>query len=348
MFGGVICALGLFWFHRFGALSFPQLVVLERVFITMLSGGHMFAPFFLLLVSSNERTRAKLADPKLYPRLFIILAVPFLLLSLSAWLFSSYGRQATPLSLYDLRWPIAVMGFMWFTWNQWHFGMQHFGVLQIYRSKAGCASNRSRRFDFWLTILIAGVAPFLFHLQTNYGIMFINSLFGPTKIINPYIDYIAIGIFLTGVITILASLFDARITTPIRLAYASLFAQLMLIWYFPLAFIVISYYVTHWLQEIFLVSRIYAKEKAEDTTSSAFKLTMAGIVIALIVFSATYIHFFQYPYGFHRIFVSGGVRNLDSLTPDILWSIMPVYALVVFFGTAHFYLDRLIHKGRRW
>ena len=69
------------------------------------------------------------------------------------------------------RWePLWIMGAVYAIWNIYHFGKQNFGVMSVYRRKAGGYRPAQRRFDLvfccltaWGTMAVAAI-----HLLANY------------------------------------------------------------------------------------------------------------------------------------------------------------------------------------
>jgi hypothetical protein len=55
----------------------------------------------------------------------------------------------------DSRQPLVIMLVVYFFWNAYHFGMQHFGILSLYRR--GRRSRTQRRVDMWLCLFLTTV-----------------------------------------------------------------------------------------------------------------------------------------------------------------------------------------------
>jgi hypothetical protein len=83
--------------------------------------------------------------------------------------------EVNPITLgvrvYDMRdylQPFVIMFVVYFFWNAYHFGMQHFGILSLYRR--GRRSRTQRRVDMWLclgltTVLGMILLPRIVHIQ---------------------------------------------------------------------------------------------------------------------------------------------------------------------------------------
>lgn len=130
--------------------------------------GHLLSP--MALAWGHDRFRALMLQCRVK---FIVTPLAILALAtVAGWI---GGRSLPPLrldpvtfklaagarSLSDLRNPFLAMGLLYAIWNAYHFGMQAFGVMSIYRRKKGGYAPRQRRLDMaycccavWATMLI--------------------------------------------------------------------------------------------------------------------------------------------------------------------------------------------------
>ncbi len=120
------------------------------------------------------------------PARFILLPVALLLASATVgWITASLPPLARDLTFQSVtvqtssyRNPLVVLMLLYMAWNAYHFGMQNFGVLTLYRVKAGARVATDRAWDLWfclVTIAVATALPVVPHLS------FRNALFAPVE-----------------------------------------------------------------------------------------------------------------------------------------------------------------------
>src|SRR5208282_4653316 len=112
----------------------PRLIV--AVTVGVLGMAHRISPMMLAATHPEIRKRTMARPLKFF-------GLPIALMCLCAavgWLFPQ--NSAHPLDgipslpwrdLSDLRQPLLMLGAVYIVWNAWHFGMQNFGILSIYR-----------------------------------------------------------------------------------------------------------------------------------------------------------------------------------------------------------------------
>ena len=346
MFGGILAASIIFLINLIVPFDRSTLVTMVVFVVFALQGGHTMAPFLLLLASRGERRRAIKLDPKLVSRLSLLMAAPIILYGIAATI---YSLRPGPLSLVNAQWPIAVMGMIWFFWNSWHFGMQHFGVLQIYRTNLGLATPSARRFDFRLAIAVGCTLPMFVSMNSSYGADFLSVFFGPRPNFDGPLAILASAIAVTAIATFAWLARTKSLRAPLALAYFSLFAQVLLVWHMPRFFIFMAWCSNHWLQEIFLVSRLYSKtDEIQKSTLTPTRLFFIALVTLGLV---SYVYMWVFGLQFMKTYnfsFSGMFRASSELTPGLFLAACAAFALAMFFASGHFYLDRILHKGRRW
>jgi hypothetical protein len=130
--------------------TFPQKVMM-LVALILLQNGHLLSPIFLAW--SHRGFRGIMLRHK-----FKYIVTPLLIvasLTLTGFFASQGFTQYRPdLSLMpqlkgpiDYRNPYVIMIWIYMIWNMYHFGMQNFGILSIYRYKTEPYPQRQRGFD---------------------------------------------------------------------------------------------------------------------------------------------------------------------------------------------------------
>jgi hypothetical protein len=116
------------------------------------------------------------------------IGLPVLIMTASAavgWITSALPPLARDLTFQSVtvqtesyRNPLVVLMMLYMVWNAYHFGMQNFGILTIYRVKAAARPASDRTWDLWfclITIAVATALPVVPHLS------FRNVLFKPVE-----------------------------------------------------------------------------------------------------------------------------------------------------------------------
>ena len=340
VFGGVTIAL----FFKIFPQDQTSMAFIIALATLILSGAHMLAPFLLILASKKERERVMKLDPKFWSRIALIAALPFLLYGLSATLFQF---SSTAGSAYI---PIAVMGCIWVLWNAWHFGIQQFGLMQIYRTRAGLASMRSRKFDSRMATLYGCVVPTVITIQAGVQDKFLRNFVQHSVWLEPIVQ----PLFWILVVSALATMIYLRLSRsgnlPIYLLYLSMFIQSILLLNLAFFNLMIAVIVTHWLQEIFLIGHIYAQEHRAQFNNGKRNLFMTIVGVLLVLAVSGVVDWIQHipTIRKYRITVSGGFNHWSTVTPEFFWTITMAFAAIMSFAILHFYIDRLVHRGRRW
>ena len=256
---------------------------------------HSYSTTFMILGSARlGPARARQRGRLVYGP--IALAAGALLLGLYLGWSLAFPRTA-PYDGWNL-WPwVLYLGLFW-VGHFWHFGKQDFGVLSIYRARAGQTDPRSRRIDLiYVWIMMMGIQPVVY-LSTGVATPLGEAFYSLVPITPAAMSTIANAAFAVayGITLAVVCLEIARpnASIPKVLYYLIMLVHPSVI---LLAegdlklFLFTTYLWSHWFVAIGLVSRLQTGhfEAAGDRPSIAVAkhwLTMAAIVgAALLLFA---------------------------------------------------------------
>lgn len=136
--------------------------------------AHTLSP--MILAWTHREFRTRVAQRNLWK--FVGLPITIGIVSTAGGYASSYLwplRDPTPLVLQKIVYashtdPIFTLGLIYTWWNIFHFGMQNFGVMSIYRAKTSGYPSDQRRFDliFCCTMAWAAMGLGTVHFVANY------------------------------------------------------------------------------------------------------------------------------------------------------------------------------------
>jgi hypothetical protein len=158
----------------------PQVLILLGA--GLLGTAHLMAPIALAWDRPDLRAMALSKPLKFIGLPLLLLALAAVVGSISAVLPLDAVLDISKISVRspaDLQNPQIVLMLIYAAWNAYHFGMQNFGVLSIYRAKSG-GGQRSWDMTFCLvTVAVATLLPFVprlpfaqyLYLPTQWGII---------------------------------------------------------------------------------------------------------------------------------------------------------------------------------
>lgn len=141
----------------------PQLIV--AAIVGVIGMAHRISPMVLAACHPEARARV-LADP----RRFLVLPIGLLLLCAAiGWFAPSHRSYAVAFDVPSVRFgwgdfksPVFLLSASYVVWNAWHFGMQNFGVLSIYRAKTNTGIRWVDKHLCLIAIAVATALPILF------------------------------------------------------------------------------------------------------------------------------------------------------------------------------------------
>jgi hypothetical protein len=177
--------------------------------------------------------------------------------------------------------PFVLLAFVYMLWNAYHFGMQNFGVLSLYRRKA--APKGSRTIDklygcsaTWATMAVPLIPPAAHSLH---------GLVGWPSHPHPFLDYVEDGYLFAALIVGGVMLANEVVngSLPRALFVATLGLGMVAVFWVGLwVFAIIL--VNHWLVAIGLGSAVCAERGRRSFALFAAGLALAGACIYAVLF----------------------------------------------------------------
>lgn len=325
--------------------AFEQLVTIGIVALALriiYSPSHFVAPILLLIFNKTERLRILSRSPNYYKVCLGIIATNLILFGSATFL---YAQQLQFEHVYI---PIAIIGGAYYIWNGWHFATQQFGIIQIYRSISNL-KHPNRKLEFIFCILILFVLPIPFIFAAGLRDHFFTYHFG--KFVWSWESQIFSGIIALIIAYLVFQIF--RIKRLINIQIALSYLQIILLGAFicisPGVLSLLVFSLSHWIQEIFLVSLIHSRSQENSKLSKSFfpillnfvSLIFSGLVVAII--------FHKMPiFSENKVTVFGQFQGMFELSPLGFSFAALMSALFMSIAFIHFYTDKLIYAGRKW
>lgn len=166
----------------------------------------------------------------------------------------------------DYRHPFVMLVLLYFLWNSYHFAMQNFGVLTIYRLKSGSGNRRTDMIYCLGVQILSSIMVFSRVLELDRGIM--------------RGFYITVG--LLGVVAMLMreNRWSPRIVFILANAVGLMFFMSSVLWGFAI------WSVNHWLVALGLSSHVYAVHRGRSAALFVAGLMAAGIGVFWLIFGA--------------------------------------------------------------
>jgi hypothetical protein len=259
-------------------------------------------------------------------------------------------------SVHAQLWGFFLLAYVMMIWELWHFCAQEFGVLSIYRIRAGQRASEDKRFDRRFTIILMMGTNVVLYICWGFA-NYIDVLFyglPDWKFGSELREQIALLALLAGVIvTAWACVREWRHpqrSIPKIAFYLLVGGHTVLLYAFPRAFglFFLSYVFHHWMVSVGLFGRTTLNAFKADTRDTRAALKRLGVSIAqiLIVFVPWYLFF-------------GSLDTSGNLTPvpnaqsfEGMPPAVKVYSGVIiasFFALSflHFYYDRCFYAFSR-
>jgi hypothetical protein len=169
-------------------------------------------------------------------------------------------------NLTDYKQPFVMLVVLYSLWNAYHFGMQNFGVLSIYRRKSG---SGNRRADMTYCLFVQAAASFL--------------VFAPHLGLDRDVarDSYVLSV-LAGVLLMMP--WENRLSPRILLILTDAVGLVLIFWSGLWGFAIWS--VNHWLVAIGLSSHVYAMHRGRSAVAFIAGLSAASIVIFWLIYGS--------------------------------------------------------------
>jgi len=248
-------------------------------------------------------------------------------------------------------WPWILYLSLFWVGHFWHFGRQDFGVLSLYRSRAGQNAPRDRQIDErYCRVMMYAIQPIVYLsvlTKSPFGQAFYNVIPIPH-------DWVRTGA--TGAIALAGALTLAVVWIEIsrsdrslpKLAYYAIMLAHPLILYFAglgLAFYyLIAYFWSHWFIAVGLVSRINsgyyrARGLGRFTAGMRHFLTIGAIAAVIMLGRQDYEQF--------RVFSGRDYKQvLASVTLEQGWIVGAFLGFFLAEQLLHYYCDRNLFRMR--
>ena len=254
-------------------------------------------------------------------------------------------------------WPwMLYVGLFW-VGHFWHFGNQDFGVLTIYRLKAGQTGLRDRKVDrLYASAMMFVIQPIVyvcFVKATAFAEVLHTFLpLGPTFLEAASASAVgAAGIFTVGVVAF--ELSKPNRSLPKLLYYVVMFLHPVLLYtsvvtqsYGLGALYVIAYLWSHWLIAISLVGRIntrYYQSRGDSQPVSLLKhVAILGFIVGVVS-----LLFYSFP-TFHLLSIDSYRYKevLASITPEMRLFVGALFGYFLAEQILHYYCDRSLFSLR--
>jgi hypothetical protein len=193
-------------------------------------------------------------------------------------------------------WAFFVLAYVSILWERWHFCAQEFGVLSIYRARAGQSAPEDKRFDrAYTVVLMMGVNMVLFlcrgFAETRDVLLHGTPL---STYRGELLEQVAHVAFVIGMAVLAFALVrewrHPRRSLPKLLFYSLVGAHTLLLYAFPraLGLFFLNYAFHHWMVAVGLFGRVGVKAYSQQSVASGWIKLGARIgpvfVVAVILY----------------------------------------------------------------
>jgi len=315
--------------------------------------GHAWSTTYMVLGSpllAPER-RARPRKYVLYPALIVAGCFALGLVVAYTQRFPEDGRLTAEL------WPwMLYIGVLW-VGHFWHFGNQDFGVLTIYRQRAGQNGLWDRRVDKLYTVIM------MFVIQPIVHVNFVTTTaFG--EIVGTYLPFgrQTLQLLTSGALVAACVLFLAvvafELSKPNRSIPKLLYDTVIVAHPILLAFSVytnnfglayaylISYLWSHWIIAIGLVARINIRYGETQGFSPGLALARHGVTLGMIAGAVWIVFGIWGPYNLFNTDRMAYKDVLAGITPEAELLVGLVFGFFLCEQILHYYCDRCLFRFR--
>ena len=335
------------------------LILVASVTGLSVAGPILFAANIVIAVTHSwSTTFAVIASPLLAEarkqnrwKFSVVPAVVFfgaVLLGLAVGATRAFPESA-PLTSGNALWALYLA--LFWVGHFWHFGNQDFGVLSIYRLKAGQSSQRRRRVDKAYSATMMFVLQPLVYLKAVASSPLSEAFYSYVPVSLEVVTISAtVAVAVAAVLTLAVLAYewsDPDRSVPKSLYYLVMLSHpvvLYLVDYRLGFFYLIAYLWSHWFIAIGLVSRItvnYHQDRGSSRWQAIFRhVRSLGAVVAV----ALVIHLV---YGRYDTFSGGSYKSiLNAVPPGYEISLGLVLGFFLASQLLHYYCDRSLFRFR--
>ena len=204
-----------------------------------------------------------------------------------------------------------------------------------------------------MAIVFGFIVPTIITFQAGVQEKFLRNYINPRTLLEPIIFPVFLFLLISAVAALVYLYRSRHASLPVLLLYLSMFIQSVLLLHLTFFYLMIAVIMTHWLQEIFLIGRIYlqnqeAKAQIKYDLKRKARFIFGATIVVLTV--SGFVGWIQHipTLRQYRITVSGGFNHWPAMTPNLYWIITMAFATIMSFAILHFYIDKLVHRGRDW
>ncbi len=358
-------AWDLFWMFSavwgaaifFGGSLLTETAALAALFFAgnrILSSYHAWSTTYLVLASpllEEERRRR--------PRKFLVAPLLIAALAFALGMSVAYTQRFPADGRFDASlWPFALYIGLFWVGHFWHFGRQDFGVLTIYRSRAGQTGALDRRIDQWLTVAMMYVIQPIVYLDvvrtTAFAEIVHTVLPVAPDVLRASADVAIAFAFVLCIGVFGFELSKSNRSFPKLLYYVVIWSHPVLLYFavrheqYVLASVyVIAYLWSHWLIAIGLAAHInvgyYRKQRGYGLTAAVLRhaLTLGAIVLVVQVFMIAYAQYGLFDTGsFEYKKILAGIPDAERGLIGFVMGLFLAEQLV------HYYCDRRLFRMR--
>ncbi len=358
-------AWDLFWMFSavwgamlfFGGSLLAETAAVSAVFFAgnrIISSYHAWSTSYMVLASP-------LLEEERWRRRGKFLATPLLIASFAFALGMSvaYTQRFPADGRFDASlWPFALYIGLFWVGHFWHFGRQDFGVLSIYRGRAGQTRELDRRVDQWLSIAMMYVIQPIVYLdavRTTAFAEIVHTLIPVAPdLLRESADVAIACAFLLCIGACGFELAKPNRSLPKLLYTVVMLSHPVLLYFavrnqqFVLAGVyVIAYLWSHWLIAIGLVAHInvgyFRKQRGYGLAAAVLRhiFTLGAIVVVVLFFMIAYAQYGLFDIG------NFGYKKLLAEIPDAERSLIGfVMGLFLAEQLVHYYCDRCLFRMR--
>jgi hypothetical protein len=261
---------------------------------------------------------------------------------------NSLPHQA-PLTGEQALWAL-YLGLFW-VGHFWHFGNQDFGVLSIYRAKAGQTTPRERKIDkAYAVAMMFAIQPCVYFKSVSHSPLS-EAFFSFVPVSHELVAIAAAWAAAAAVVLTAAvvgyELRKANPSLPKLFYYLVMLAHPLVLYFihWRLAFYYFAVYlVSHWLIAIGLVGRIHTNYRRAAGATPASALLYYAVRLAPFVAAAW---LFDLAFGGYNAFSGGGYKEtLSAVWPDWRGVLGLILGAFLAEQLLHYYCDRCLFRFR--
>ncbi len=339
VFSGLWFALLILGAYPLGKAAVVSLLIGTGVGSWFFGWGHMLSPVITAWTIKDFRS-AMLQDKRLY--IFPPLLILVIVFSLTGIALYTHGRSRLT--------PLLGLGVVYFLWNSWHFAMQHFGFLSIYRHRAGQREiferNADRLFCFLATFLLVGAAWYV--QGARFG-LFLDWVPRPRSI-TAWQSVITMAAVLPSAGMIVYEWRKPNASIPKLFYYALIGIQPVLLCRSYGLFSLPVFTASHWIAEVGLMSKIHASNKTPLSPVRNLRVRfIAGVgLFAVLSFAIQRFDLFDSQSLFWEfVALKDFSAKLDGLAPWTRFCLLLLTGGFISSGLYHFLYDYYLFSFRR-